>query len=230
MSIKLTKCTQDALDAINLIRHDVLACNAINQRALRSSQKYLVRHSRASAYIWLAASLENYFHTSVGVVLEEINLAHLPANQLRPSLHSILLFSKFDSLKSAKETEKVWQSRLEVVSSSFSNNVTALPCGNPLPTGTTPLDGKTIQPKHLEILWVVFGLPGPCLPTLQHKGALLELREWRNKLAHGEESPAAFEKAKTHNDVIRMIELITQIVEHFFSAAYQYLLDASFSR
>ena len=175
----------------------------------------LKRH-HASCYIWLAATIEQCIPKVIDGLLHEIQLSGVECLKLRPSLWSILGGSELASLQDIRGL-KMWTKRVELLERMTTTRPVLFDYEH------KPLDGRTVRPRHFEVLWAVFSLPGNPLPSLIHKTALSEIAEIRNRLAHGEVSPLTIGRLKTRDEILRRVDQTEEILEHLILSAQDYL-------
>jgi len=149
------------------------------------------------------------------------NATALPVSALRPRLLCLHAAPELDSLRAVTGL-KMWTQRADLFDLPMSSTVVAL---NP---ETIPLDGSTLRPHHFETLWAVFGFAGNPLPDGTHRGALVDLADARNALAHGEESPLDFGRRKPAGDVLRLVGRIEELVMHLQLAVEDYVRGSRF--
>lgn len=200
-----------------LVRADV---EAVSGPAARERSARIV----SSAYVWMAALLENFVNVTLQLAMEELNALFLQAGQCKVPILSVGAHRIFESAKSVTEYEKRWERRLEILELVNSSDI--LYCD----VGAEPLNGKTIRAKHFDIIWKVFALTPPALPELRMRLALENLANGRNEVAHGNELPEVFGRSKTVSDTIRLTETLEEIVL-FVDAKFQgYFANAEYRR
>jgi hypothetical protein len=99
-----------------------------------------------------------------------------------------------------------------------------------LPEAHLPLDGRTIEPEHLEIVWAVFALPRDPFPGPIQKMALLDVARGRNQVAHGETRPEDLGRSKTIGDLRKLVGYIEDVVQHVYICGSEYLATSGFKR
>jgi hypothetical protein len=178
---------------------------------------------RAACYVWVASALERFIHSFIDEMIGEINSAAIRARDLRLSLFAIACGNELDRLRDIGGL-KMWDDRAVLF------DTTAEPTPALLNVHQKPMDGRTIEPRHLTTVWAVFGLTGTTVPHPRHELALIDLSRARNDLAHGQEEPVRFGRTKTTADVHRTIDLIEEIVLHVTLAGGTYLAGNGFRR
>ncbi len=211
----------DAASRLSTIRTD-LAVADVGMFAT-SGVGRICSTTRASAYVWTSATLEGFVKALLSAVLSEINKASVPRNALRLSLHSLLTHSSFASLQTIRGLG-MWDERVRAL---MDVNVSTTSLFN---TTILPLDGRTLRQQHFEAIWRVFGFRAPSLPRPVCAFALTDLAEGRNALAHGHTSAEDFVRQKTTPQVVRIVSLVEEVVEHLSLAADTYLANSEYRR
>jgi hypothetical protein len=177
---------------------------------------------RSSSYVWLAAALEVFVSRSLSLVLSIVNSSVKSHAQLRPSLLALVLHPQFESLVTVRGL-KQWGGRARLLQ-------LVIDTGTAIFGDQHPLDGRTLRHRHFETIWSVYGLEGEPLPSPVHGLALLELAEWRNKLAHGRVDPISFGRTKALRDVVRLIDLVDDVAQHLHIASDAYVSKGGYLR
>jgi hypothetical protein len=68
------------------------------------------------------------------------------------------------------------------------------------------------------------------LVSPKHRLALEDLADGRNDLAHGEVDPITFGRRKVYADLIRMMDMIDDILLHLCQTASDYLASNGYNR
>ena len=212
----------DLATAIDRIKRELAAADVL---ALpnNATQRERAACIKAWSYVWLSAAVEQFVTTLLQAVLLEINTQALAPASMSMSLLAMLFGSEFQSLQSRRGL-KDWEKRLEILA--------LVEGGDHIPFNTTvlPLDGRTIGPDHLGVIWSAFGFDGSPIPSGRHRDALKELREGRNAVAHGREEPVSFGRRKTAGDVMGMVDLIEDIADNFMVTADDFLQSKAYAR
>ena len=93
-----------------------------------------------------------------------------------------------------------------------------------------PVDGKTLRPQHLEVIWAVFGFTTPPVPDPISRLALIDLADTRNKVAHGEEDPSVVAGQRSATEMLKLIDRIEDIVIHMWATISDYLTMKEYLR
>jgi hypothetical protein len=179
---------------------------------------------RAWAYVKAAAIVEHTVRELLKAIISQVCDANVPQEQLRVSLLSLVLEPRFRSIQDKRRLQHVWETRCQMLETTISRDVAVLSAD------TLPLDGKTIEARHLEVIWRVFGFKGQSFPSPLHKMSLIEMAQIRNSLAHGEVSPKEIARQKPSSDVQRMLEITEDILVHLGATAESYLQLAGYHR
>jgi hypothetical protein len=84
-------------------------------------RKELAAQTRAFAYVWLSAALEEFVRSVLQALLRELASYSIRQCDLTPSLLTLVNFSAFDSLRNLGGLA-MWQRRVEVLAQSFSQD------------------------------------------------------------------------------------------------------------
>lgn len=191
----------------------------------RSPLRARIGSKRSATYIWLAAAMERYYKAVVYELVNVINAEAVPLCDLRLSLMSMAISSKFDAAHATKGVAR-WSKRTEIFAS-ISHSQAAVLSSN---DSHLPIDGRTIRAKHVQALWDVFGLPGPSIPGKRHTLALKDLADGRNQLAHGQVDPEDYGRRKVTKDLLRLIDVVDDILIHVDGAVEAYCQSQGWCR
>jgi hypothetical protein len=184
--------------------------------------------TRASAYVWVAAALEEFVKRFLEGLVSEINAAAVPQNELKESLLTLTNARSFESLGSLVHPRdlKKWARQVDLLQSVQSPDVSPLS----LDQDHWPIDGATLHKDHLEAIWSVFGLKPDVVPSSRTYGFLTDLRENRTRAAHGEESAVQLGRQQSFQDVIDLIDRGEELVSHMLDRGTSYLLNLDYRR
>lgn len=160
----------------NLIR---LAEDGFPEFAERS---FLGRELRASAAVATMAELEALLREMLVAVSEVVNFESIAVKYLVPSLRSLAMHSVFESLAASGDHDARWTNRQTVTSLEASELAAILPTRQRR-TPQPPLDGRTIQSRHIALIWGVLGMSDP-VPSASTVASLKKLTQLRNDVAH----------------------------------------------
>lgn len=143
---------------------------------------FLGREMRAAATIAAMAELEALLRDMLVDIAERVNAAALEVRELAPQLRALASHSSFESLNGTADRDKIWVQRLELTQLDASRSIARLPPRqkrSPQP----PLDGRTIQSRHISLVWNVLGLR-QAIPRASVVASLKKLTQIRNDVAH----------------------------------------------
>lgn len=178
---------------------------------------------KSSAFVMLAANMEWATSGVLRCVVEEIDRQEIPFHKLRSSLLAIALHPQFESVKQVSFMKEMSR-RVEIL-----GTPTAIRSCQ-LSQGQLPLDGKTIRPHHLDLIWEIFGFAGSPLAGPVEKLALTSVADVRNELVHGDTSPVVVAGRQGIDVILRRVSQIEDIVLRLCLAADEYLQQSGFLR
>ncbi len=190
------RTTQSGLRRLNGLRLRATAAEAEALRRGRFDTSRMGADFKASAYVQLAAILE-YVFREVGVELRSEVQSRCPQPELlRTELAALAAHGTFAAASSASRSGLLQRVQLAT--------------GPTLSTDDWPdnvhfVDGRTIDATSFDALWAVLGLPGDSLPSRIHREALKEIKELRNRVAHGEDEAVVVGATKMFQDVLTRI-------------------------
>ena len=179
--------------------------------------------SRASAYVWLAATLERVVRDALQSTMREISSLTLPIHDLRLSLFSLLCEPEFNSL-SSKSRGHSWDTRIAL----FLKTTDVSPAI--LSEDVLPLDGRTIRAEHFDTIWLVLGISSSSMPSPIHRLALKDLADGRNEVAHGHKDPVSFGRTKVTTDLFRLTSRVDDVIMHLLTELDSYVDRRHFRR
>lgn len=195
--------TQAGLRQLNSLRLRTTAAEAEAIRRGRFDTARIGADFKASAFVQLAAILE-YVFREVGLELRrEVQSRCQQPELLRTELAALVAHGAFSAASSASRSGMLQRVRLAT--------------GPTLTTDEWPdnvqfADGRTIDAASFDALWAVLGLPGDSLPSRNHREALKEIKELRNKIAHGEDEAVTVGATKVFQDVLTRIMQVEDAV------------------
>ncbi len=155
-----------------------LASGSIPEIAERS---FLGRELRAAATIAAMAEFEALLRDMLVAIGDEVNSAAVPVQDLVPPLRSLAANGRFDSMFTSTDHGKRWEQRLFLTQLEASGEIARMP-GRTSRGPQPPLDGRTIQLRHLSLVWQVLGLP-QAIPSASVVASLKKLTQLRNDVA-----------------------------------------------
>ncbi len=181
---------------MNELRLRTTAAEAEALRRGRFDTSRIGADFKASAFVQLAAILE-YVFREVGFELRtEVQSRCQQPELLRTELAALCAHGAFSAASSASRSGMLQRVQLAT--------------GPTLSTDDWPdnvqfADGRTIDAASFDALWAVLGIPGDSLPSRIHREALKEIKELRNRIAHGEEEAVVVGATKMFQDVLTRI-------------------------
>jgi hypothetical protein len=206
-------------EALNELRAIVQSLRWAEVAILASSpiQKRSAQIITSSSYVLIAAATENFFRKTLCTLIKDIRSSGALKREIKSSLHSIFGDHHLASFRDLRDYQKSWEKRIELFE--LPSSAVSL---NDSPS-EIPLDGKTIRPVHLEIIWQVFALPSKPFPNLQCRAALIDIADGRNEVAHGHISVSTFSMQKGTTDTIKKISRIEELLTHTSLQAIAYI-------
>ena len=178
---------------------------------------------KAAVYVWLGACLEDFLKQFLVFLLREISAQRLKCRDVRVELLSVAAGALFTKLEALRRLRK-WRDRVALLRQVVDATEVILPEAH------LPLDGRTIEPEHLEIVWLVFALPGTPFPGAIQRMALLDVSRGRNQVAHGDMRPEDLGRSKTISDLRKLVGYVEDLVQHVYMCGTQYLDSGGFRR
>jgi hypothetical protein len=178
---------------------------------------------KAGVYVWLGACLEDFVKQFLVHLLRDITTSKPKYRDLRVELLTVATGAQFERLQVVRKLKK-WRDRVAVLQQVLDLREAVLPEAH------LPLDGRTIEPEHLETAWLVFALPRSPFPGPIQKMALLDVSRGRNQVAHGELRPEDLGRSKTISDLRRLVGYMEDLVQHVYLCASEYLDAGGFKR
>ncbi len=178
---------------------------------------------KASIYVWLAACMEDFLKRFLRLLLQDISASRPKCQDLRVEILAIAVGPNFERLEAVRKLKK-WRDRVAIMQQVVDSQDAVLLDAH------LPIDGRTIEPEHLEIVWLVFGLPRSPFPGLVQKMALLDISRGRNQVAHGELKPEELGRSKNVSDLLRLVSHVEDLVQHVYMAGLDYLASDGYRR
>lgn len=224
VSALLDSTVEDALGSLQKLKNERVVADPTSL-AVRGNRiiSDLIARTRAGDYVWMSAILERFVRESVSALTVEVRGAATSWAEIRPSLFSLCI--EFDKLREMRDYERIWTARLDLFKRLSSTMVLDV-----AQFAGSPLDGKSIRDHHFEIIWSVFGLPGPYLPDVRYKGQLRDLADGRNLVAHGETDALTFGRNKTDADLLKTIDVVETVILHMHLAMSEYMAKRLYRR
>lgn len=215
------------IDRLEQVRNAVIVVNvhAMSRNATARDFDYV---TRASVYVWVASSLEEFVKRFVQGLIVEINASGTTRNQLRESLLALDNARQFEALHSLRHPRDIrkWVTQIQILRSVGSQEDAVLSSVEE----HWPVDGSTLHRGHLEAIWEVFGLAPDVVPSPRLFGFLTNLAENRTRAAHGEESPVTLGRQQSYLDVMNLVDRAEELVSHMLDRGTSYLIEKGYLR
>lgn len=169
------------------------------------SQRERAARIKSLALIQLAASFERFLSACIEKINIELSTRNLKSSQVKNSLLALAFHDTFTSIKNT-EGEKSLHKRLELIEKLY--NTDGIDLNNI--KSSTIYGGKTPRKKHIELIWSLYSIHQN-LPSPQHLLALDGLADTRNAIAHGEITTTSAGRRKTTNDMLTLINKISDL-------------------
>jgi hypothetical protein len=205
---------------VDAIRQDLYYCDV---NFAKGRIREIGRSVRASSYVYLAAALERVINEVLTATLIEVSSSTVELRKLRLSLFALIQAPHLDSLQDIRGL-KMWLKRSEVFAGIDDQTLCVLD------SSCLPLDGRTIRPEHLDVVWFVFGFSGSPIPDPVTRLALTELANARNSVAHGNETPARVGGQKSVTEMLRLIDRIESVVINMWTTTVNYIANKEYLR
>lgn len=180
-------------------------------------------HLQSLRGLWLVslyAVVEKTVNHCVEAVIRAIEIAGAESNKYKPAVHSVLQASVIQSLRDCKRDKSFLRSVELFEKMRSAELITTV--SNPFGTHLQNVDGGTML-----LLLRYFGADGYDLP-LTTSTKLESLRERRNAVAHGRESPSEVGSRFTNADLKSLYELVSSELYRFIDFLRQYCLSQNF--
>lgn len=211
-----------AAESLDQVRRDLGHFDAHALRLVGAERQALLR-SRATTYVWLSAIMERFVKEWMKAICHDFSSLGVPWKDVRPSIFSVACGSELQAISDGVKKE-LWAKRIAIFNRTLGNEPVRLN------HAFVPLDGKTIRPRHMEDIWSVFGLPMPIFPSPVHSAVLTTVADYRNDLAHGDESPSTIGAKLTYADVLRYVQRFEDMIEHCCLSTEKYFRQGMYLR
>lgn len=170
-------------------------------------QSFLGRELRAAAVVAVMAELEALLRDMIVSICAHVNSANVQTAFLVPSLRPLAAFGQFESESNTSSHDARWEGRFKVTAMEHSQEVARLP-GPSRRAPQPPLDGRTIQARHISLVWKVLGIHSNPIPRASTATSLKKLTQIRNDVAHRnlEISQVFSEAGRTAADIAAYID------------------------
>lgn len=188
----------------------------------RTSLSTEVTSAKGLFFVHLYGAYEHTIALAVQQVLEIINGMGHRVTEFKPTMLSIVLHNKCNSMTDVgpnKMREKRWDLFQQLSSSVVvdSINTTALPTGS-----------GNLKHQQLQTIWTSLCVTSPTVPRPSFIGTLGELVENRNALAHGRESATVVGRRYTATDLQAKYDDISELCTYAIQSLEAYLDNKDF--
>lgn len=191
---------------------------------------FLGRELRAAATVAAMAELEALLRDMLISIGAHVTSAGVTYRDLKPSLRSLAAHSEFEGLVATRDSERMWDRRQLVTRLDDSDDLAALP-GRTIRSPQPPLDGRTIQPRHISLVWSVLGIHNP-IPSASTVASLKKLTQLRNDVAHRniEVRDVFSEPGRTASAIAKYLDDVLLLVLHIGVEWGAYVANQSYLR
>jgi hypothetical protein len=168
----------------------------------------LAANVRGWSLVWMSACAEQFWQSFLHATCAEFSSMPAPFHRRRIRAQAIYVIDEMFA-GTTKDLVPRWEK-------SFNLLEKLVKADRKTSTAAMPYDGKTVRPKHLDLLWSIFDLPGSSFPSMIHRQSLETLADDRNDIAHGHRLPATVGRLRTRSDVDNTLRRL----EETFEAAY----------
>lgn len=145
-------------------------------------RSFLGRELRAAAVVATMAELEALLREMMVLIGQYVNASGALVRDLAPPLRALTANSRFESIAHSSDQDAIWDQKLAVTHLDVSPDRAIFP-GRSRNSPQPPLDGRTIQVRHVAIVWRVLGMKDP-IPKASVVTSLKKLTQIRNDVAH----------------------------------------------
>jgi hypothetical protein len=192
------------------------------------AERRAAREVNASSFVGASGALEQFVRRFVESLAVGVADSGRPLNQIRLSMHAVVSSDDFRSLQDVKDREKVFRRRFEVLERTDAID----PCVFAVRLDELGLDGETIRPAHVNLIWTLFGLQAPAFANVQQQVAMRVIADNRNDYAHGKVPITQFLQSP-ECDVDRILVRLDELESwsfHCWKAADHYLSSQGYVR
>lgn len=225
MNKQLDICFKEACDSLDFVRKTLNylpTSNIKDTPIVKNNSAYLV----ASAYVFISSSLEKYVKSVLFIIMKEITNENVSRKDIKNCLFPIVYASEIQSITNLKDFEKLWSKKHLLFTELDSQEIVRFDLNDT----EIPLDGKTIRPYHLEMIWKIFGLEPDCFTNPVQRFTLIDIADGRNEVAHGLTQPTIFGANKSVTSTIKKIEDVEDIIVNLQIKIERYLDNKSYRK
>lgn len=198
-----TSLHTEVLDRFNVTReHFRATCNP--------GSPAIAATSRGMCFVQMYAAWEFTVKTSVAAALESSCKHGMPFAQTRLELTALLLHGDFKSISdSGRET--FWKRTLQTLRKTASD-APATAAADAFPT-----DNSHFRIAQIYLIWDIFGIKVPVVPSPRLMNLVGEVGENRNAIAHGRRTPNDVGRGYSIKDIEHKIDGMQEICVHVAS-------------
>ena len=218
MNRQLDICFKEACESLDFVRKTLNLLpppNIKDSTIVKNNSAYLV----ASAYVFISSSLEKYVKSALLIIMKEITNESVSKKDIKNCLFPIIYASEIQSITTLKDFEKLWNKKHSLFTELESQEIVKLNLND----NEIPLDGKTIRPYHLEMIWKIFDLEPDYFTNPVQRFTLIDIADGRNEVAHGATQPTTFGSNKSVPSTIKKIEDVEDIIVNLQVKIERYL-------
>lgn len=167
-------------------------------------------------FVHLYGVYEYTISSCISSTLDHINNLNIKISEYKPRFLSLALNSDIVSLTMVG-VEKRWERRWKFFDLYENDDVIIFE------NDLIPTDGKNIRYKQLESIWKSFSIQDPILPRVDIGGRIHEMVEFRNSVAHGNESPHDIGRRFTPDDLLIRLDAIDTYCTYFIIVFESYI-------
>lgn len=168
---------------------------------------------RGWSLVWMSACAEQFWQSFLQASCAEFSLMPPSFHRRRIKAQALYLIDDMFT-QTTKDLLPRWQKSFDLLErlTHADRKVSA---------AATPYDGKTIRPRHLDLIWKLFDLPGDSFPSLVHRQSLETLANDRNDIAHGRRLPATVGRLRTRSDLDDTLSRLEDTFEAVYLEVYR---------
>lgn len=149
-----------------------------------------------------------------------VNATQVPVQSVRPQLLGLTFHPEFQSIIDGS-TKQTWEKRSALMIRSRSLDFAVIA------EGLFPKDGSQFRTSQLELIWELFGVPGPIVAESRHRFYINETVEKRNDIAHGTEPPDRVGERFTVDELGDRIAIMEAACTHVIVGCEQCVVQPS---
>lgn len=163
----------------------------------------LAQTSRGLVFVEIYAIYEYTLRTSTRHSIAEIAACGHSFVNLKPSLQALFLDAELKSLREVSE-KKVWEKRIALFEKAISTDGIT-------PVDVMPHDGNYYRHTQLQMTFDVLGINKAITTRKRYKYSIDEVVNNRNRIAHGEETPAEVGRRYSDADIRTRVQTMKRV-------------------